>query len=113
MSDVVHWPTEFSPGTGNATAPQVKATGAPSNGLTFIFEATDKSRPAADYSWAFPGAATVDGVTTTTKAASQGPITVVYTAAGAKTATLTVAAGAGPPAGGAYPVNVTAVAGPR
>jgi hypothetical protein len=113
MSSVAHWPTEYSAGTGNASAAQVKATGSPSNGLTFIFEATDKSRPAADYSWSFPGASTVDGVTTTTKAASQGPTTVVYAAAGAKTATLTVAAGAGPPAGGAYPVVVTAVAGPR
>lgn len=113
MSTVVHHNTMYSPGTGNATAPQVKASGSPASGLTFVFEATDKSRPAADYSWSFPGASTVDGVTTTTKAASQGPITVVYAAAGAKTATLTVAAGAGPPAGGAYPVAVTAVAGPR
>jgi hypothetical protein len=113
MGDVIHFSTEYSPGTGNATAPQVKATGVTSNGLAFDFSATDLSRPAADYDWSFPGASTVDGVSATTKVDSKGPIRVVYAAAGVKTATLTVAAGAGPPAGGAYPVNVTAVAGPR
>jgi hypothetical protein len=96
-------------GSGNIAAPQVTATGDATNGLKFTFVAsTPGARPAADFSWAFPP----DG-TPATQAASKGPVTVTYAAAGAKTATLTVAAGAGPPAGGAYPVTVQAVAGPR
>src|SRR5688500_11598062 len=95
------------------TAPQVEATADMSDGLTFIFEATDKTRPAADYDWAFPGADTVDGATAVVKENSHGPIEVVYATAGDKTATLTVAAGAGPPAGGDYPITVEArAAGP-
>ena len=97
-------------GTGQViTAPQVQATADQTNGLKFTYVATNGARPAADYSWAFPP----DG-TPATSAANKGPITVTYAAGGSKTATLTVAAGAGPPAGGAYPITVTALtAGPR
>lgn len=90
-------------GTGPViTAPQVQATADQSNGWKFTFEATDKTRPVADYDWAFPGGSPA------TQADSKGPIVVTYSSAGSKTATLTIAAGAGPPAGGAYPISVTA-----
>ena len=96
-------------GTGAVvTAPQVTATADMSNGLKFTFEASDKTRVAADYDWAFPGG------TPATTADNKGPITVTYATGGSKTATLTIAAGAGPPAGGAYPITVEALtAGPR
>lgn len=96
-------------GTGPVvTAPQVSATADQTNGFKFTFEATDKTRVAADYDWAFPGG------TPATATDNKGPITVTYASAGSKTATLTIAAGAGPPAGGAYPITVTALtAGPR
>src|SRR4051812_17486153 len=103
----VHGPTMTGPGTGNVTAPQVSATGDATNGLKFTFEATDKRRPAADYDWAFPGG------TPATQNDSYGPIAVTYAAGGSQTATLTIAAGAGPPAGGAYPITVTTSSGPR
>lgn len=112
----VHGPTMWGGvgaaggGGGNVvTAPQVKATADQTNGQKFTFDATDKTRPAADYDWAFPGG------TPATATDNKGPITVTYSTGGSKTATLTIAAGAGPPAGGAYPVTVvaTATAAPR
>ena len=95
-------------GTGAVTtAPQVKATADMTNGLRFTFEATDKRRAVANYDWAFPGG------TPATQADSHGPITVTYSTSGAKTATLTIAAGTDP-AGGAYPITVQALtSGPR
>jgi hypothetical protein len=95
-------------GTGAVTtAPQVQATADMTNGFKFTFEATDKRRPAADYDWAFPGG------TPATQADSHGPILVTYATGGAKTATLTIAAGSNP-AGGSYPITVQALtAGPR
>jgi len=105
----VHGPTMTGSSSGNITAPQVAAVGDASNGLKFTFSAsTPGARPVADFDWAFPP----DGTPATVND-NKGPIVVTYATAGAKTATLTVAAGAGPPAGGAYPVTVQAVTGPR
>jgi PKD repeat protein len=104
----VHGPTMYSPGTGNVSAPQVTATGDPTNGLKFTFVAsTPGARPAADFDWDFTGG------TPATALDTKGPVVVTYATAGAKTATLTVAAGAGPPAGGSYPITVQAVSGAR
>lgn len=105
----VHGLTMTGPGTGNVTAPQVSAVGDNTNGLKFTFTAsTPGARPDADFDWTFPGG------TPATATDTKGPITVTYATAGDKIATLTVAAGAGPPAGGAYPITVTAAAaGPR
>lgn len=103
----VHGPTMYSPGTGNVTSAQVSAVGDTANGLKFTFTAVNTQRAAADYDWTFPGG------TPATATDNKGPITVTYATAGDKIATLTVAAGAGPPAGGAYPVTVTATSGPR
>lgn len=107
----VHGPTTmYASGAGGAgtgqvvTAPQVKATADMANGQRFTFDATDKTRVAADYDWAFPGG------TPATAADNKGPVTVTYSTGGAKVATLTIAAGAGPPAGGAYPITVQATA---
>jgi hypothetical protein len=97
-------------GSGNVVeTADVKATADQTNGRKFTFEAKDKSRAAADYDWTF----TPDGVPATATD-NKGPISVTFASAGAKTATLTVAAGAGPPAGGSYPIIVQSLtAGPR
>jgi hypothetical protein len=92
----------FSPGR------QARAVQDPINGLKWTFQAQDSSRPAGDYSWAFPP----DG--TPSVFPGPGAVTVVYAAAGSKTGTLTVAGTNPAPPGiqnGTYPVVVTASAG--
>jgi hypothetical protein len=84
-----------------------KATADPTNGLRFTFEAIQKGRPAIDYDWTFPGG------TPASQADSQGPIVVTFATAGSKTISLAIAAGAGTPATGTYPMTVEAVSGPR
>ena len=112
----VHGPNTFG-GTGaggggtgmTITSPTglYKATADPTNGLKFTFEAIDKTRPPADYDWTFPGG------TPATQADSKGPVVVTFATAGSKTISLAIAAGAGPPATGTYPMTVQAVSGPR
>ena len=112
----VHGPNTFG-GTGaggggtgmtiNSPTGLYKATADPTNGLKFTFEAIDKTRPPADYDWTFPGG------TPATQADSKGPIVVTFATAGSKNVSLAIAAGAGPPATGTYPMTVQAVSGPR
>ena len=96
-------------GTGEVVeTAQVKATANMANGLEFT---KDKSRPAADYDWTYTpaGGAPASPINNT-----HGPHTITFVGAGDKTVTLTVAAGAGPPAAGNYAITVSAMtAGPR
>jgi hypothetical protein len=94
-----------APGGGGGV---VTADANMANGMIFTFSwVGTTARPNADFDWAFPTG------TPATAADTKGPTTVTYATAGAKTATLTVAAGAGPPAGGSYPITVQAKTGPR
>jgi hypothetical protein len=82
------------------------ATKSPTNGLIYSFVFPNPgARPATDFDWTFTGpgspAAQLDRYSGT----------VTFTGAGAVTIICTVAAGAGPPAGGAYTVSATATAG--
>lgn len=99
--------------TGGGSGPvtenaQVRVTADMANGYKFTVEAVNKQRAAADYDWVLTGS------TTPTVSDNKGPFTVTYTSAGLKTISLTVAAGAGPPAGGTYNITCQATgAGPR
>jgi hypothetical protein len=113
----VHGPNTFGGtgagggGTGMTTPSPTglyQATADPTNGLKFTFTVLDKgARPAADFDWTFPGG------TPASQADSYGPVVVTFATAGAKNVSLAVAAGAGPPATGTYPMTVQAVSGPR
>lgn len=102
----VHGPHTFGStasvetGYGNAVPDQA-------NGMVWVFSVDANARPAADFDWDFGANATP-----ATTLDSKGPITVTYSVAGTKTVTLTVAAGAGPPAGGTYVMGIVAKAGP-
>jgi hypothetical protein len=113
----VHGPnTMYASGAGGAgtgeviTAPgggggNVVADADMANGQRFTFSwVGTTARPNADFDWAFPGG------TPATATDTKGPVTVTYATGGSKVATLTVAAGAGPPAGGSYPITVQATA---
>lgn len=108
----VHGPnTMFTTEGGGQSIPSsgggvAQATKSSTDGLTFSFSVPNPGvRPAADFDWTFTG----PGNPVAQNDRFSG--TVTYTGAGAGTIILTVAAGAGPPAGGTYTVNVTATAG--
>ena len=82
----------------SVTSPLVRATPQDSL-LNWRFEALNRARPVADYDWV---------LTDTGPVANTYETETTFAAPGTKTATLTVAAGAGPPAGGSYAVNVAA-----
>lgn len=82
------------------------ATKSVTNGLTFAFSFPNPgARPATDFDWTFTGPGSPAAQ------ADRYGGTVTFTGAGAGTIVCTVAAGAGPPAGGVYTINVTATAG--
>jgi hypothetical protein len=105
----VHGPYTFGSKAVAAAGP-VMATVQANNGLIWTFKIDGPTtRVAADFDWTFTGG------TPASTADNPGPITVTYSTAGAKTATLVVSgAGTGnnpyPPAG-SYPITVTAVSG--
>jgi hypothetical protein len=83
-----------------------KATKSPTNGLVYSFSVVNPgARPAADFDWTFTG----PGSPVAQPNLFSG--TVTYTGAGAGTIVLTVAAGAGPPAGGTYTITTAPTAG--
>lgn len=95
-------------GSGNVIQnAQIKVTADQANGLKFTVEPVNTQRIAADYDW------TLSGGTPATQADTKTPFTVTYATAGSKTIQLVIAAGAGPPAGGTYTIDVTAKTGPR
>lgn len=98
-------------GTGRVyETAQIRATADMTNGNRFFFEAVNQQRIAADYDWTSFGT----GATPALQNDSKGPVTVNYSSTGSKTVTLTIAAGAGPPAGGTYTITVLATGtGPR
>ena len=108
----VHGPNTFGttqgggqsiPSSGGGIA---QATKDPTNGLKFSFSVPNPgARPAADFDWTFTG----PGSPAAQNDKHSG--TVTFTGAGAVTIVCTVAAGAGPPAGGTYTVSATATAG--
>ena len=108
----VHGPNTFGttqgggqsiPSSGGGIA---QATKDPTNGLKFSFSVPNPgARPAADFDWTFTG----PGSPAAQPDKHSG--TVTFTGAGAVTIVCTVAAGAGPPAGGTYTVSTTATAG--
>ena len=108
----VHGPnTMFTTEGGGQSIPSsgggvAQATKSPANGLIFSFSVPNPgARPAADFDWTFTGpgnpAAQPDKFSGT----------VTYSGAGSGTIVCTVAAGAGPPAGGTYTINVSPTAG--
>lgn len=108
----VHGPnTMYTTQGGGASIPSsgggiAQATKSPTNGLSFAFSVPNPgARPAADFDWTFTG----PGSPAAQNDKFSG--TVTYTGAGAGTIVCTVAAGAGPPAGGTYTINVAATAG--
>ena len=107
----VHGPntmfTTQSGGTAVASSPVgATATKSVTNGLVYTFSFTNTgARPAADFDWSFTGPGSP---------VAQPNIyggTVTFTGAGAGTIVCTVAAGAGPPAGGTYTITVAPTAG--
>lgn len=91
------------PSSGGGVA---QATKSPANGLVFSFSVPNPgARPAADFDWTFTGPGNPAAQNDKTSG------TVTFTGAGAVTIVCTVAAGAGPPAGGTYTVSATATAG--
>jgi len=112
MSSVaVHGPNTMFTSEGGGTPVQSSPVGAtatksPTNGLSFAFAFPNPgARPAADFDWTFTG----PGAPAAQPDKYSG--TVLYTGAGAGTIICTVAAGAGPPAAGAYTITVAATAG--
>ena len=108
----VHGPnTMFTTQGGGASIPSsgggvAQATKDPTNGLKFSFSVPNPgARPAADFDWTFTGPGSPAAQPDKTSG------TVTFTGAGAVTIVCTVAAGAGPPAGGTYTVSTTATAG--
>jgi hypothetical protein len=108
----VHGPnTMFTTEGGGTTIPSsgggvAQATKSPSNGLVFNFSVPNPgARPAADFDWTFTG----PGSPAAQPDKTSGSVT--FTGPGAVTLVCTVAAGAGPPAGGTYTINGTATAG--
>jgi hypothetical protein len=108
----VHGPnTMYTTEGGGASIPSsgggiAQATKSPTNGLQFSFSVPNPgARPAADFDWTFTG----PGSPAAQPDKFSG--TVLFTGAGAVSIICTVAAGAGPPAGGTYTVNATATAG--
>lgn len=104
--------TMYGGGAQNSTplalgSPVFKVTPNPANGRIVTVTLLLSARAAADYDWTFGS-----GSSPATATDSKGPTTVTYSTDGAKTITLTVAAGAGPPAGGAYVVTYVANPGP-
>lgn len=97
-------------GTGNIIQnAQIKVTADQTNGLRFTVEPVNTGRPAADYDWTFTQVSSP-----VSQADTKTPFVVTFATTGTKTITLTVAAGAGPPAGGVYTIDVTALtSGPR
>ena len=96
----VHGPnTMYTDAPGILKDPTGTAQASPnaSNGLQFAFSAPNPgARPAADFDWAFTGPGSPAAQ------ADKFNGTVTFTGPGAGTIVLTVAAGAGPPAGGGY-----------
>jgi hypothetical protein len=91
------------PSTGGGIA---TATKSPTNGLVYTFSvANPGARPAADFDWTFTGPGSPAAQ------ADRFGGTVTYTGAGAGSIILTVAAGAGPPAGGTYTITTAPTAG--
>ena len=91
------------PSTGGGIA---QATKSGTNGLVYSFSVPNPgARPAADFDWTFTG----PGNPAAQNDKFSG--TVTYTGAGAGTIVLTVAAGAGPPAGGTYTIVTAPTAG--
>ena len=108
----VHGPNTFGttqaggtsiPSSGGGIA---QATKSPTNGLVYSFSVPNPgARPAADFDWTFTGPGSPAAQ------ADRFSGTVTYTGAGAGTIVLTVAAGAGPPAGGTYTIITAPTAG--
>jgi hypothetical protein len=92
-----------SPGTVQSPSGQARATQNPTNGWIFTFEAVNKQRPPADYDWTFSDTRPAQND------AYQG--TVTFVTPGPQSITLTIAAGAGPPAGSTNTIAVNPVAG--
>jgi hypothetical protein len=91
------------PSTGGGVA---QATKSPTNGLIYSFSVPNPgARPAADFDWTFTGPGSPAAQNDKTSG------TVTYTGPGAGTIVLTVAAGAGPPAGGTYTITTAPTAG--
>jgi hypothetical protein len=91
------------PSTGGGVA---QATKSPTNGLVYNFSVPNPgARPAADFDWTFTGPGSPAAQ------ADKFSGSVTYTGAGAGTIVLTVAAGAGPPAGGTYTITTAPTAG--
>jgi len=108
----VHGPNTFGTTQGGGTSiPSsgggiAQATKDPTNGLKYSFSVPNPgARPAADFDWTFTGPG--NPVAQTDRFSG----TVTYTTAGAGTIVLTVAAGAGPPAGGTYTITTAPTAG--
>ena len=108
----VHGPnTMFTTEGGGQSIPSggggvAQATKSPTNGLQFAFSVPNPgARPAADFDWTFTGPGSPAAQNDKTSG------TVLFTGPGAVTIVCTVAAGAGPPAGGTYTINATATAG--
>ena len=108
----VHGPnTMFTTEGGGTSIPSsgggvAQATKSGTNGLVYNFSVPNPgARPAADFDWTFTG----PGSPAAQNDKFSGSVT--YTGAGAGTIVLTVAAGAGPPAGGTYTINVAPTAG--
>jgi hypothetical protein len=94
-------------GASIASSPAgAQATKSPTDGLTFNFSFPNPgARPAADFDWTFTG----PGSPAAQNDKTSGSVT--FTGPGAVTIICTVAAGAGPPAAGAYTVTSTTTAG--
>jgi hypothetical protein len=107
----VHGPntmfTKEGGGTPVASSPAgATATKSPTNGLVYNFSfPSPGARPAADFDWTFTG----PGSPAAQPDKTSGSVT--FTGAGAGTIVCTVAAGAGPPAGGTYTITVAPTAG--